>query len=179
MPQSILFLIKIFFIGLIFLIPFIFEFVLNALNDTNNLKISQLIGYAQSGFIIDDRESTYIISDNINLRDVFLMRLFYFFIPIVPEMSKLHIFADSVFALVLFLSLLTWTLFSNRYSIHSKKLCKLMLCIFMFSAFYHSATLIDYDWRYRFPSLMPMVLFVFYNLKEIFLLYDRSSNSSI
>ena len=173
------FLIKIFFIGLIFLIPFIFEFVLNALNDTNNLKISQLIGYAQSGFIIDDRESTYIISDNINLRDVFLMRLFYFFIPIVPEMSKLHIFADSVFALVLFLSLLTWTLFSNRYLIHSKKLCKLMLCIFMFSAFYHSATLIDYDWRYRFPSLMPMVLFVFYNLKEIFLLYDRSSNSSI
>jgi hypothetical protein len=173
------FLIKIFFAGLIFFIPFLFEFVLNSLNDSNNFKISQLIGYAQSGFIISDRESTYIISDSTNLRDVFLMRLFYFFIPIVPEMSKLHIFADSLFALVLILSLLTWTHYSNRYSVHSKMLCKLMLCIFLFSAFYHSATLIDYDWRYRFPSLMPMVLFVFYNLKEIFLIYDRSSNSSL
>ena len=173
------FLIKIFVVGLIFFIPFVFDFVLNSLNNTNNFKISQLIGYAQSGFIIDDRESTYIISDNINLRDVFLMRLFYFFVPIVPEMSKLHIFADSVFTLFFLLSLLTWAIFSNRYSISSKTLCKLMLCIFSFSAFYHSATLIDYDWRYRFPSLMPMVLFVFYNLKEIFLLYDRSSNSSL
>jgi hypothetical protein len=110
---------------------------------------------------------------------VFIMRLFYFFIPVVPEMSKLHIFADSIFALVFLLSLLTWALFSNRYSNQSKLLCKLMLCIFMFSAFYHSATLIDYDWRYRFPSLMPMVLFVFYNLEEIYLLYDRGSNSSL
>ena len=173
------FLIKIFFVGLIFFIPFLFEFVLNAFNDTKNFKISQLISYAQSGFIIDDRVSTYIISDNINLRDVFFMRLIYFFIPVVPEMSKLHIFADSIFALAFLLSLVTWALFSNRYSNRSKLLCKLMLCIFMFSAFYHSATLIDYDWRYRFPSLMPMVLFVFYNLKEIFLLYDRSSNSSL
>ena len=172
-------LIKIFVVGLIFLMPFLFEFVLNTLNNTSNFKISQLIGYAQSGFVIDDRESTYIISDSINLTDVFLMRLFYFFVPIVPEMSNLHIFADSVFALVFLLSLLTWALFSNRYSNPSKMLCKLMLCIFMFSAFYHSATLIDYDWRYRFPSLMPMILFVFYNLKEIFLLYDRSSNTSL
>lgn len=36
--------------------------------------------------------------------------------------------------------------------------------LMFFVALFHAFTLVDYDWRYRFPILMPMLISVGFNL---------------
>lgn len=165
---------------IIILSPVLYQIFISSIDEIDSFKVSQLLGYVQEGVIIHDRESTYINSAESSAAKVFLLRFVYFFIPIVPEMSLIHKLADSLFAILLLFSILIWSLYSEFYSFRHKVLCQLMLLIFIFSGLYHSATLIDFDWRYRFTSIIPMLLFISYNLSEVFYnSHDRSNNSSI
>ena len=169
---------KIFIIGSIIIMPIIYELLINNIISSDHYKINQLIDYAQSGFVVDGRPSTYL--NDQTLAKVYLWRFFYFFYPVVPELSILHKSLDLIFSMIFFLSLVVWCIFSSQYNKVSQDQCKLMLLVITFSAFFHSATLIDYDWRYRFPSLIPMILFIVYNFYEFRrIIHDRSSHTSI
>jgi len=169
---------KILIIIIIIIAPIIYEFIIDQILISDNYKTTQLISYAQSGFVVDGRPTTFL-SDQ-SLATLYLYRFFYFFFPIVPELSILHKSLDLAFSIIFFLSLIIWGIFSSQYTRMFQDLCKLMLLVFTFSALFHSATLIDYDWRYRFPSLIPMILFIIYNFYEIRrIIHDRSSYSSI
>lgn len=171
---------KIFLLILVCFSPILFQVLFSLMPTLESEKFSQLSGYITNGVVIHDRESTYLDSINSSPSQVFLFRFLYFFIPIVPEMSLFHKLVDSLFSILLLLSIILWLLYSGSYTYRHRIVCQLMLFMFIFSGLFHSATLIDYDWRYRFSSLIPMIIFITYNFIELSIKnYDRNNNSSI
>tara|TARA_B100000795_G_C22778328_1_gene431073 strand:+ start:170 stop:1345 length:1176 start_codon:yes stop_codon:yes gene_type:complete len=120
----------------------------------------QTINFEKLGIVIHSRPDTYInMSDDIfGFFKLFCYRFLYFFNPYASSFSIIHIIFNSVITMVYFLGLIistwNWTLITFE---QKQYFLKINLFI-LFIAIFHSATLIDADWRYRFPVIILMII---------------------
>ena len=149
--------------SIIVLTPFIlaifYQFMENNLSE--NRKVIFLMKMVQAGMIIHDRPETWVESPEtfFDLTYLYYTRFLYFFAPYVKAFSKIHIILNLLQAVVIIFSITIWLFLEQKYNSINKTLA-LILIISVFVGAFHSFIIIDYDWRYRFPIIMPL-LFVF------------------
>lgn len=122
------------------------------------------------GLIIHDRPETWLVpsTDFFNLVFVFLVRFLSFFKPWISSFSLMHNLMLCIFISSFVIA--TYVFFTTK----SEKRNNLFRIQFMFlivifsGAIYHAATLIDYDWRYRFPYAVPMALYTIFGIESWF-----------
>ena len=167
------------FIFLLFIFtPFIFAILyqLMKINLNSNAQVIFLIEMIEAGMVIHDRPETWVDTPNtfIDLVYIYFMRFLFFFKPYAESYSTIHIVLNSLQTFFIFLSLVIWVLITvNSKAIH--KTVALILFISFSVAAFHTFTLIDYDWRYRFPILMPLIM-IFPISIEIFIRKISSRN---
>ena len=171
-PKNILFFLLILF----FFTPFIFAFLYSIINtyfsDIPNLK--HLIMMVKVGMIIHDRPDTWIDNQN-NFFDVvylYFLRSINFFNPYASTFSKFHIILNFMQFFTILFSILVWLL-SSSYKKIQIKITLFILIISLFVAEFHAFTLIDYDWRFRFPVILPLLMLFPLSL-SMFLYKDKS-----
>lgn len=122
----------------------------------------------EQGMIIHDRPETWIKFSNtfFNVAYIYFLRFIYFFNPYSESFSKIHIILNIFQTLVIFCSLSVLVFLKTE--IKSMHKCVLLVIVISLSvAFFHSFTLIDFDWRYRFPIIIPMLMIVPISLEII------------
>jgi hypothetical protein len=153
--MMLMFLISFFSSALIYAV-----FASNLANNTNLSEgIDHLMNFAKSGVVIHDRPDTYInISNDISgFFKLFCYRFLFFFNPYAQSFSSIHIIFNSFLTLVYLFGLMG-TIWNWGVASFEQKQFFLKINLFIFSiAIFHSATLIDFDWRYRFPAIILMM----------------------
>jgi hypothetical protein len=134
---------------------------LSATGWIENEQIAFIRMMVAKGQIIHDRPETWLApsTEFFDMVLVFLVRFVSFFQPWVLSYSLSHNVANFVFisSFVMATCVFSLTEPGNRDNLFH---VQLMLIVIIFSgAIYHSATLIDYDWRYRFAYVVPIALF--------------------
>ena len=154
-------LISTYLIILIIFIPFLLliAFLLMSTYLSESSQAEFLINMVQQGMIIHDRPETWVSPPN-ELRDIFyiyFMRFVYFFTPYIKSFSNIHNILNFFQCFFIILSIFIWILFGKKnYQIN--KSITFILLISISCAAFHSFTLIDYDFRYRFPIIMPLIV---------------------
>ena len=158
-PKIVLSIICFLFIFTPFLFTFLYQLMQTNLGD--NAQALFIIRHVEKGVIIDDRPETWLNTPKVffDYFFLYLVRLLYFFIPYVKSFSTVHIIINLIQPIIVFLSLAIWIKLGNKFDNMNKSIALVLFVSFSVAAF-HSFTLIDYDFRYRFPIIMPL-MFVF------------------
>ena len=142
----------------------------------NNAQVFFYTEMVKTGVIIHHRPDTAINNPNTFFDIVYLyyIRILFFFNPYAKSFSDIHLVLNSIQTFYIFLSITAWSFLSINFKLLNK-IVFLILLISFFVSFFHAFTLIDYDWRYRFPIIMPMLV-IFPISCEIFLrkIYTRN-----
>ena len=154
------FIIK-FILTLILFVPFIFAIIFQ-LMETHMPDVPQIILLSEMvnvGMVIHDRPETWIgvPKSFFDLAYLYFIRFVFFFTPYATSFSSIHIILNILQTLVIFFSIFIFLFFRTNIETMNKSVI-LILIISLCVAFFHSFTLIDYDWRYRFPIIMPLIM---------------------
>jgi hypothetical protein len=165
--KNILLFILVTFISIPFILGLAYLFI--EFNFNNIAKLDFLTGMVKNGMIIHDRPQTWVDPPNnfIDVVYIYFLRLVNFFNPYASTFSILHIILNVIQIVLILFSIFTWSFFGGHIKIHNKVFLFILLLSFFVAAF-HSFILIDYDWRYRFPIILPLILLFPISL-EIFL----------
>ena len=149
------------FVLLFILIPLCFTilFQLMEIHLSGMRKADYLIGMVKEGMVIRNRPETYLESPE-TFADIFVLyvvRLTYFFSPYTNKFSLIHIALNALQAFIIFSSIIIWYLFGKK-NFFLNKTVGLILIISISVAAFHSFSLIDYDWRFRFPIIIPLLM---------------------
>ena len=123
-----------------------------------------LSSFVKEGVVIHDRPDTAIDIElnTLQIAKLYVVRFLYFFMPFASTYSTIHNLANLLVISAFFSSVCIWIYFVLQNSFCgelSSSLCRTMYIssfIIFGLAFFHAATLIDWDWRYRFPTILPM-----------------------
>ena len=112
----------------------------------------------KTGMIIHDRPETWLDPPNsfFDIIYIYFMRFVNFFNPYAETFSIIHIILNVFQTFLIILSILIWFLIGNLTNSFNKIFLFVIILSFSVAAF-HSFTLIDYDWRYRFPLILPLL----------------------
>ena len=153
-------LISIFILSI--LIPLLFG-LLYSIVEINFGENSQLnwwiLSKVKVGMIIHDRPETWV-GEPSNFKDVvyiYFLRLINFFNPYASTFSLTHNILNIAQVLIIFLSISIWSFFGGHIE-NQDKLFFFIILLSLSVASFHSFTLIDYDWRYRFPIILPLIM---------------------
>jgi len=171
--------ILIFFTIILISIPFVFACIFLFLEffyiDTE--KVKYLIGMVKQGMIVHDRPNTWISAPNnfLEIVKLYFFRLAYFFSPYVSTFSITHIVLNMIQASAVLFSIFIWIFYGkNKTQLNLFFLFVILLSISV--AAFHSFILIDYDWRYRFPIILPLLMLFPISLELIFKKIYKYSN---
>lgn len=170
-PKLILFL----FIALFIITPIIFSFLHNFvetfLSDHDQRKWT--VGQANLGMIIHDRPETWVSPPEsfFDFTYLYFMRMISFFTPYVAAFSTIHIVLNSLEAFIIILSTTIWAFLGGNIKAFDKTVLFILLLSFSIAA-YHSFTVIDYDFRYRFPLIMPLIMIFPIAMEILFKKYE-------
>jgi len=142
-------------------IPFVYSLIyfFIELNLNGNVRLDFITNMVNDGIIIHDRPETWVNKPN-NLIDVvfiYFLRLINFFNPYASTFSTLHIALNIIQISIILLAITIWSFFGSHIKIFNKIFLFILLLSFSVAAF-HSFILIDYDWRYRFPIILPLIM---------------------
>ena len=118
--------------------------------------------------IIHDRPDTWVSSPN-NFFDIviiYTLRMVNFFNPYASTFSLLHILLNFIQTILIAISLIIW-LFLVSFTGTKDKLFLFNILLSLSVASFHSFILIDYDWRYRFPIILPLIMIIPISLEMI------------
>jgi hypothetical protein len=149
------------FLTLIIFMPFlfaiIFKFMTTYLSDVPQVLF--LIEMVNAGMVIHDRPETWIgaPSSFFDLAYLYFVRFIFFFNPYAESFSLIHIILNILQTLLILFSICLFSFSKEKIETMNKSVI-LILIISLYVAFFHSFTLIDYDWRYRFPIIVPLIM---------------------
>lgn len=147
--------------SLILIVPFIYSIIFHLMNVflIEQPQALFLIKMVEQGMIIHDRPETWVKFPNsfLDVALLYLIRFIFFFNPYAETFSKIHLILNLFQTLLIFFSIFILIFFKSNANL-IKKSAILVIMISFSVAFFHSFTLIDYDWRYRFPVIMPLIM---------------------
>ena len=150
-----------FMLGALISIPFVFSIIyfIFGFYLSENVKLEYLFNMVKVGMIIHDRPETWVDAPN-NFIDVLFVYFFIiinFFNPYAITFSLTHNVLNIFQSFLIFLSILIWAKFGDNKKPQDRAFFFIILLSFSVAAF-HSFTLIDYDWRFRFPIILPLIM---------------------
>jgi hypothetical protein len=156
-PKMILLLLATAFISTPFIYSLIYSFI--EFNLSGNAKVDFITNMVKDGVIIHDRPDTWVNEPEnfIDVVYIYFLRLINFFNPYASTFSIAHIALNAMQIVLILFSIFILSFFKGHIKIHDKVFLFILLLSFSVAAF-HSFTLIDYDWRYRFPIILPLIL---------------------
>ena len=153
--------ILIFFLALLFLTPFMFALIYSfvELNFNEIARIEFITTMVKEGVIVHDRPDTWVDQPNsfLEIANIYFLRLINFFNPYASSFSMLHFLLNLLQTFIIIISIFLWLYISNKTISINKIIAYILLLSFSVAAF-HSFILIDYDWRYRFPIILPLLM---------------------
>tara|TARA_B100000674_G_C37408960_1_gene719786 strand:- start:44 stop:532 length:489 start_codon:yes stop_codon:yes gene_type:complete len=131
-------------------------------------KVDYITDMVKTGMIIHDRPDTWLDppSNFFEIIYIYFLRFINFFNPYASTFSIIHIVLNCIQVFLILFSILVW-LFGVQIKTIDQIFFYIIILSFSVAAF-HSFILIDYDWRYRFPIILPLVMLFPISL-EIFL----------
>lgn len=122
-------------------------------------QISFITQMVESGMVIKGRPETWIEKPDtfFEIINLYYVRLCYFFTPYIKGFSTVHNIFNLIQTFILSLSIIIWFFLGEKFKLINKTIM-LILLITICVAGFHSFTLIDYDFRYRFPLIMPLMI---------------------
>ena len=142
-------------------IPFIYSLIyfFIELNLNGNVRLDFITNMVNDGIIIHDRPETWVDKPKsfVDVTHIYFLRLINFFSPYASSFSVVHIVLNLFQIILVLLSILIWFFFGGHLQVHNKIFLFILMLSFFIAAF-HSFILIDYDWRYRFPIILPLIL---------------------
>ena len=163
---------KITLFGVLIIFATIFTCITSDIFSTyfSSSQLDHVIEMAKKGEVIRDRPETWFKPSNfLDMFFLYLIRFISFFQPWVSSFSVMHnlmyLFLNSAFVISLFI-----------YMFHKDlKICDslfkdltIILVLILGGALFHSMTLIDHDWRYKFPYIAPISIFTALIFNEVF-----------
>ena len=135
----------------------IFEFMNTFLSEKPQALF--LIEMVEKGMIIHDRPETWVDAPNsfLDVALLYLTRFIFFFNPYAESFSIIHNVLNLFQTLIIVFSIFILIFFKSNAKSIEKSLVLILITSFSV-AFFHSFTLIDYDWRYRFPIIIPLIM---------------------
>jgi len=124
-------------------------------------SVEYLLQWVNQGVVVHDRPDTWVSMPEswYDFVILFLARFAAFFSPIATTFSLSHNIAN-ILLLGIFMSGLTiWFFLEDKGAREFDEIAWVTLILSSVVACYHSATLIDFDWRYRFPIIAPLIVF--------------------
>jgi hypothetical protein len=172
--------ILLFILTIFFSIPFILSLAYSfiELNFNGIAKIDFLTKMVKEGMIIHDRPETWV-NEPKNFLDVvyiYFLRLINFFNPYASTFSIVHIFLNVLQISLILLSISIWSFYGNYIKIFNKIFLFIILLSLSVAAF-HSFILIDFDWRYRFPIILPLIMLIPISLEMILKKIDLNKSN--
>ena len=125
--------------------------------------------YYFEGVIINDRPHTYVeLPKNIiDIINIIFLRFISFFIFYDQLFSLKHNVLNIIIFTPMYL-LSFFTLFNfNSYEITQKKIILTMVLTILSFSFFHSILIIDFDWRYRIPCIIPFSILAVMSLEKL------------
>ena len=115
----------------------------------------------KQGMIIHDRPNTWVSSPNsfLDVVLIYIWRIVNFFNPYASTFSLFHIFLNFIQSALILISIIIWLFISSSFKIKDK-IFFLIILLSLSVASFHSFILIDYDWRYRFPIILPLIMLI-------------------
>ena len=148
-------------LSIFILTPLIFGFIYLFLKSNFNEvpKVEYLINMVNNGMVVHDRPNTWLDKPNnfIDVVFIYFIRLINFFNPYASTFSILHLALNFFQTFSILLSIGIWSFFGDHQKVQNKFFLFIMLLSISVAAF-HSFILIDYDWRYRFPIILPLLM---------------------
>jgi hypothetical protein len=174
--KNILLFILIIFFSIPFILGLAYSFI--ELNFNGIAKIDFLTKMVKEGMIIHDRPETWVNKpDNfIDIIFIYFFRLINFFNPYASTFSITHIFLNVLQISLILLSISIWSVYGNYIKIFNKIFLFIILLSLSVAAF-HSFILIDYDWRYRFPIILPLIMLIPISLEIILKKIDLNKSN--
>ena len=129
---------------------------------------------ADKGIVIWKRYETYTLPPNTFFDHVFFyfLRLISFFKPYANTFSKFHIIVNIIQLFYFVFSIYLWSIFSGENKVLDRIIIFILLLTIYVSA-YHSFILIDWDWRYRYPIILPLMIILPISLEIFFRKYFK------
>ena len=157
--KNILIVIFLMLISTPFLLALVYSIIESNFNEIP--KVDFLTSMVKAGMIIHDRPSTWVDVpvSFIDIVHIYFLRIINFFNPYASTFSILHVLLNFFQTFLIFFSLLFWFFSSNHNKVYNQIFFFIVILSF-FVASFHSFILIDYDWRYRFPIILPMIMFL-------------------
>ena len=128
------------------------------------------------GVVIDDRPETYLSGKDSTFYyfKIMTLRYIYFFAPYAQDFSLIHkLYNISYFSIIYIL--IIYCLFNFKKNRKKEQMVIVIMILFITSfALFHSIYLIDYDWRYRMPTYVPMLIISFFGYKLFFNRYIKN-----
>ncbi|NBP38934.1 MAG: hypothetical protein EBV34_10945 [Betaproteobacteria bacterium] len=134
--------------------------VLSTLGDSSTL-IAQVVRRASLGMVATGREAGWLTPSHepLDLTRLYLLRWVHFFTPTAASYSFIHNAANSLLLGSFGLAIVLWVRGQLLLSLAQQKALVVCFCLISTVAGFHAATILDFDWRYRFPVLLPMMIF--------------------
>ena len=164
--KNILLFILITFVSTPFLLSLVYFFIEFYFDNID--KIDFYTDMVKNGMIIHDRPETWVNQPQnfIDIVYIYFLRLINFFNPYASTFSIVHIALNVIQIVLILISVFIWFFFGGHIKIYDKIFLFILLLSFSVAAF-HSFILIDYDWRYRFPIILPLILLLPISLEII------------
>jgi hypothetical protein len=154
-------LLLIFILGFFVISPFIFAYLhhLIEINLSDNIQGAHLLRLVGQGEIINDRPETWLSPPNTfsDVAYLYFVRMISFFTPYAAPFSIIHIALNSLQTIIILLSIALWVFLAGNLKLLNKTVFFILLLSFSVAAF-AAFTIIDYDWRYRFPIILPLMM---------------------
>ena len=142
--------------------PFLYSLIYYFIDSNSHgiLRLDFITNMVKKGIIIHDRPETWVDSPSnfTDILQIYFLRLINFFNPYASTFSIIHIILNIIQIFLISFSIFIWFYFGSYLKTIDKIFLFILLLSFLVAAF-HSFILIDYDWRYRFPVIMPLIIF--------------------
>lgn len=112
------------------------------------------------GMVVHDRPDTFVTIDGgvLDIARLFGLRVLAYFSPYARTYSWPHLLGNGVVLGLPLAALLAILFRKPQLTPPQWRAIALLLALCLGFAMFHAATLIDYDWRYRFPIVAPLLL---------------------
>ena len=154
-----------FIILLIFLLAIIIPIIFSVLHHlmeiylAGNIQVDYILKFANKGIVVLARPETFIqppinFIDNVYL---YLIKIIIFFKPYAAKYSIIHTILNTFQIFLIVLAISIWSYLNENTKIINRTFLFILLLSLLVSSF-HSFTIIDFDWRYRFPIILPLIM---------------------
>jgi hypothetical protein len=156
-PKIILLIVFALFVFTSFMLAITYYFIqFNFSDNTQLVFLSQMV---KDGMIIHDRPETWVAppTNFFDVVHIYFLRLLNFFNPYAESFSIIHIVLNTLQIFFVIISIVIWSFLDDNIKSVNKTVVFILIVSYSVATF-HAFTLIDYDWRYRFPIILPLIM---------------------